>query len=179
MNEKRHVSACFLSSCEQTFDAKLLHIESRPGRNSKNGTTDLEFFMRCDVHGSDVDVFIDSLKSLVEDVRSVPEEKGEGPPASCVADSCKFKDFNGNSLPVHVTGPWFPRQLKDLDRCNMLITKFDPDLDQGHPVSTKDMKTLSISMQNDTLGWFLKGYRDPEYRKRRAFIAELASRYKQ
>lgn len=33
----------------------------------------------------------------------------------------------------------------------MLITKFDPDLDQGHPVSTKDMKTLSISMPNDTL----------------------------
>lgn len=26
---------------------------------------------------------------------------------------------------------------------------------------------------------FLKGYRDPEYRKRRAFIAELAFRYKQ
>ncbi|TWW64840.1 Tyrosine 3-monooxygenase [Takifugu flavidus] len=135
----------------ETFDAKLLHIESRPGRNSKNGTTDLEFFMRCDVHGSDVDVFIDSLKSIVEDVRSVPEEKG----------------------------PWFPRQLKDLDRCNMLITKFDPDLDQGHPVSTKDMETLSIGTQNDTLKWFLKGYRDPEYRKRRAFIAELASRYKQ
>lgn len=63
---------------EQTFDAKLLHIESRPGRNSKNGTSDLEFFMRCDVHASDVDVFIDSLKSIMEDVRSVPEEKGEG-----------------------------------------------------------------------------------------------------
>lgn len=34
--------------------------------------------MKCDVHGSGVDVFIDSLKSVVEDVRSVPEEKGEG-----------------------------------------------------------------------------------------------------
>lgn len=62
----------------------------------------------------------------------------------------------------------------------MLITKFDPDLDQAHPVSTKDTKTLSISMKNDTLKWFfLKGYRDPEYRKRRAFIAELAFRHKQ
>lgn len=36
----------------------------------------------------------------------------------------------------------------------MLITKFDPDLDQGHPVSTKDMKTLSFNMQNDTLKCF-------------------------
>lgn len=34
-----------------------------------------------------------------------------------------------------VTVPWFPRQIKDLDRCNMLITKFDPDMDQEHPVS--------------------------------------------
>uniref|UniRef100_H3D551 Tyrosine hydroxylase 2 n=1 Tax=Tetraodon nigroviridis TaxID=99883 RepID=H3D551_TETNG len=112
----------------ETFDAKLLHIESRPGKNLKNGATDLEFLMVCEVHGSDVDVFIDSLKRVMEDVRSVPEEKV----------------------------PWFPRQLKDLDRCNMLITKFDPDLDQDHP-----------------------GYRDPEYRKRRAFIAELAYKYKQ
>uniref|UniRef100_A0A671WFG4 Tyrosine 3-monooxygenase n=1 Tax=Sparus aurata TaxID=8175 RepID=A0A671WFG4_SPAAU len=112
----------------ETFEAKLLHIESRPGRKTKNSTTDLEFFMRCEVHSSDLDVFINTLKRVVDDVRSVPEEKV----------------------------PWFPRQIKDLDRCNMLITKFDPDMDQEHP-----------------------GYSDPEYRKRRAFISELAFRYKQ
>ncbi|XP_042371651.1 tyrosine 3-monooxygenase-like, partial [Plectropomus leopardus] len=110
-----------------TFEAKLLHIESRPGRKSKNSTTDLEFFMKCEVHSSDLDIFINSLKRVVDDVRSIPEEKV----------------------------PWFPRQIKDLDRCNMLITKFDPDMDQDHP-----------------------GYSDPEYRKRRAFISELAFRYK-
>lgn len=37
-------------------------------------------------------------------------------------------------LPVHVTVPWFPRQIKDLGRCNKLITRFDPDIDQDHPV---------------------------------------------
>uniref|UniRef100_A0A669E2X7 Tyrosine hydroxylase 2 n=1 Tax=Oreochromis niloticus TaxID=8128 RepID=A0A669E2X7_ORENI len=46
--------------------------------------------------------------------------------------------------------------IKDLDRCNMLITKFDPDMDHDHP-----------------------GYNDPEYRKRRTVISELAFRYKQ
>ncbi|XP_042366961.1 tyrosine hydroxylase 2 [Plectropomus leopardus] len=112
----------------ETFEAKLLHIESRPGRKSKNSTTDLEFFMKCEVHSSDLDIFINSLKRVVDDVRSIPEEKV----------------------------PWFPRQIKDLDKCNMLITKFDPDMDQDHP-----------------------GYSDPEYRKRRAFISELAFRYKQ
>ncbi|AWO98231.1 Phenylalanine-4-hydroxylase [Scophthalmus maximus] len=113
--------------CE-TFEAKLLHIESRPGRKSKNSTTDLEFFMRCEVHSSDLDVFINALKRVADDVRSLPEEKV----------------------------PWFPQQIKDLDRCNMLITKFDPDMDQDHP-----------------------GFSDPEYRKRRAFISELAFGYEQ
>ncbi|XP_039999803.1 tyrosine hydroxylase 2 [Xiphias gladius] len=112
----------------ETFEAKLLHIESRPGRKSKNSTADLEFFMRCEVPSSDLDVFIDALKRVAEDVRSIPEDKV----------------------------PWFPRQIRDLDGCNMLITKFDPDMDQDHP-----------------------GFSDAEYRKRRAFISELAFRYKQ
>lgn len=37
--------------------------------------------------------------------------------------------------PSPPTVPWFPRQIKDLDRCNLLNTKFDPDMDQDHPVS--------------------------------------------
>lgn len=61
----------------QTFEAKLLHIESRPGRKSKNGAADLDFFMRCEVHSSDLDVFINSLKRVADDVRSVPDEKGK------------------------------------------------------------------------------------------------------
>ncbi|KAM9772359.1 tyrosine hydroxylase 2 [Syngnathus typhle] len=113
----------------ETFDAKLLHVESRPGRRSKNGTSEfLEFLVKCEVHSSDLDVFINSLKRVVDNVRSIPEEKV----------------------------PWFPRQIKDLDRCNLLITKFDPDMDKEHP-----------------------GYTDPEYRKRRAFISELSYTYKQ
>ncbi|XP_034019668.1 tyrosine hydroxylase 2 [Thalassophryne amazonica] len=112
----------------EMFDAKLLHIESRPNRKSKNSSMDLEFFMRCQVPATDVCVFINSLKKEADDVRCIPEEKV----------------------------PWFPRQIKDLDRCNLLITKFDPDMDQDHP-----------------------GFSDPEYRKRRASISELAFTYKQ
>uniref|UniRef100_A0A8C6VZ14 Tyrosine hydroxylase 2 n=2 Tax=Nothobranchius furzeri TaxID=105023 RepID=A0A8C6VZ14_NOTFU len=112
----------------QTFEAKLLHIESRMRKKSKDDLPELEFFMRCEVQRADLDVFISSLKRVAGDVRSMPEEKL----------------------------PWFPRRMKDLDRCNMLITKFDPDLDHDHP-----------------------GYDDSEYRKRRAEISELAFTYKQ
>ncbi|XP_046878819.1 tyrosine hydroxylase 2 [Hypomesus transpacificus] len=112
----------------ETFKAKLLHIESRPGRKSKNSLMELEFFMKCEIHSSDVDVFLNSLKRVAEDVRPVQEEKV----------------------------PWFPRKINDLDKCNLLITKYDPDMDQDHP-----------------------GFTDQEYRKRRAYISELAVNYKQ
>ncbi|KAG9280172.1 tyrosine 3-monooxygenase-like [Astyanax mexicanus] len=113
----------------ETFETKLLHLESRPCRRSKNSLSsdDLEFFMKCEVHSSDIDFLINSLKRVAEDVRIVQEEKV----------------------------PWFPRKISDLDKCNHLITKYDPDLDQDHP-----------------------GFSDLEYRKRRAQISELAFNYK-
>lgn len=68
----------------QTFETKLLHIESRPGRKTKNSAADLEFFMRCEVHSSDLEVFINSLKRVADDVRSVPDEKGKRTPTITV-----------------------------------------------------------------------------------------------
>uniref|UniRef100_A0A8C7L3H7 Tyrosine hydroxylase 2 n=1 Tax=Oncorhynchus kisutch TaxID=8019 RepID=A0A8C7L3H7_ONCKI len=93
----------------ETFESKLLHIERRPGRKSKNsGCDDLEFFMRCEVHISDTDIFINSLKRVADDNKITTN---------------------------HLNFPWFPRKNRDLDKCNLLITKYDPDMDQDHPVS--------------------------------------------
>ncbi|XP_073670836.1 tyrosine hydroxylase 2 [Paramisgurnus dabryanus] len=112
----------------ETFEAKLLHLESRPSRKCKKiGGDDLEFFMSCELHCSHTDIFINSLKRVADDVRILQEEKI----------------------------PWFPKKIADLDKCNHLITKYDPDLDQDHP-----------------------GFSDLDYRKRRGFISELAFKYK-
>lgn len=112
----------------ETFEAGIHHLETRQAKKSKNTTDDLEFFVKCEVHNSDVSVLINSLKKVAEDVKTIREERV----------------------------PWFPKKIRDLDKCHHLIAKYEPDLDHDHP-----------------------GYTDPEYRKRRAFFTDLAFSYRE
>ncbi|XP_053335416.1 tyrosine 3-monooxygenase isoform X1 [Clarias gariepinus] len=89
----------------ETFEAKMHHIETRPCRKPKDGLPDLDYFVRCEVHLSDVNTLISSLRRIADDVRTTKEVK------------------------FH----WFPKKIAELDRCHHLVTKFDPDLDQDHP----------------------------------------------
>uniref|UniRef100_A0A8C4E6B8 Tyrosine hydroxylase n=1 Tax=Dicentrarchus labrax TaxID=13489 RepID=A0A8C4E6B8_DICLA len=89
----------------ETFEAKIHHLETRPCRKLKENLEGLEYFVRCEVHLSDVSTLISSIKRIAEDVKTTKEVK------------------------FH----WFPKRIVDLDRCHHLVTKFDPDLDQDHP----------------------------------------------
>uniref|UniRef100_T1IS97 Biopterin-dependent aromatic amino acid hydroxylase family profile domain-containing protein n=1 Tax=Strigamia maritima TaxID=126957 RepID=T1IS97_STRMM len=56
---------------------------------------------------------------------------------------------------LSIKAPWLPRHISDLDHCNHLMTKFEPDLDQEHP-----------------------GFADKLYRARRKEIADVAFEYR-
>ncbi|KAG8438147.1 hypothetical protein GDO86_008728 [Hymenochirus boettgeri] len=89
----------------ETFEAKIQHLETRLGKKAQDTGTELEYFVRCEVHRSDLSTLMSSIRRVCEDVRSTREEK------------------------VH----WFPKKISELDRCHHLVTKFDPDLDLDHP----------------------------------------------
>ncbi|XP_062853516.1 tyrosine 3-monooxygenase [Trichomycterus rosablanca] len=89
----------------ETFEAKMHHLETRQSRKPKDGLDDLEYFVRCEVHLSDVNTLVSSLKRIADDVKTTREVK------------------------FH----WFPKKITELDKCHHLVTKFDPDLDQDHP----------------------------------------------
>ncbi|XP_054632383.1 tyrosine 3-monooxygenase [Dunckerocampus dactyliophorus] len=89
----------------ETFEAKIHHLETRPCRKPKDSLHLLEYFVRCEVHLSDVSTLISSIKRNAENVKTTKEVK------------------------FH----WFPKKIADLDKCHHLVTKFDPDLDHDHP----------------------------------------------
>jgi len=79
---------------------------------------------------------------------------------------------------------WFPRQISELDQCNHLVTKFEPELDMDHPGKKFDHLRTSIVgyylFKNETsYSVFYSGWNDKAYRERRKYIAELSFQYKQ
>uniref|UniRef100_A0A8C1IE01 Tyrosine 3-monooxygenase n=1 Tax=Cyprinus carpio TaxID=7962 RepID=A0A8C1IE01_CYPCA len=50
----------------ETFEAKIHHLETRPSRKPKDGLEDLEYYVQCEVHLSDVSTLVSSLKRIYE-----------------------------------------------------------------------------------------------------------------
>lgn len=59
----------------QTFEAKMHHLETRVSRKPKDSSQDLDYFVRCEVHLSDVNTLVSSLKRIADDVRTTKEMK--------------------------------------------------------------------------------------------------------
>lgn len=114
----------------ESYHGKIIHLESRPSLES-----DIAF---------DVLVKIDmSRANLIQLIRSLRQTSAFG----------GINLLSENN--INIKNPWFPKHASELDDCNHLMTKCEPDLDMNHP-----------------------GFSDMEYRARRKDIAEVAFAYK-
>lgn len=114
----------------ETFHGTVAHLESRQSRS------DGVMF--------DVLIKVDMARhNLLQLIRSLRQTASFG--------SVSLVSENN----VNVKAPWFPKHASELDNCNHLMTKYEPDLDMNHP-----------------------GFADQEYRARRKEIAEIAFGYK-
>lgn len=114
----------------ENFKGAITHVESRP---SKRDGVQFEILVKVDM----------SRQSLLQLIRNLRQ--------SAALDGVTLLTDNS----VSIKDPWFPRHASDLDNCNHLMTKYEPDLDMNHP-----------------------GFADKEYRARRKVIAEIAFAYK-
>lgn len=115
----------------ETYHGKINHLESRESR-----TDGVQY---------DVMVKVEMTRSnLLQLIRSLRQSQSFGG-VNLLAD-----DSN-----VSVKNPWFPKHASELDNCNHLMTKYEPELDMNHP-----------------------GFSDKVYRERRKEIAEIAFAYK-
>lgn len=108
----------------------IVHLESRP---SKVPGVQFDVLVK-------VDMSRQNLLLLIKTLRQSASLGG----VSLLADNS-----------INVKNPWFPRHARDLDNCNHLMTKYEPELDMNHP-----------------------GFADKVYRERRKEIANIAFEYK-
>ncbi|CAH1366068.1 hypothetical protein MTP99_007493 [Tenebrio molitor] len=118
-----------LKSIEK-YQGSVCHLETRPNQNDNN---QLDALIKVEM----------TRVSLLQLIRSLRQSSSLGHVTLIGEDNISAKN------------PWFPRHASELDNCNHLMTKYEPDLDMNHP-----------------------GFADKEYRARRKDIAEIAFAYK-
>ncbi|XP_046459757.1 tyrosine 3-monooxygenase-like [Daphnia pulex] len=117
----------------QNCKGTLLHVESRPSQNLDE--SQFEVILKLDIAREN----LVSLLKLLKQSTSLSRVT--------VASATNFV--------AEIPEIWFPKHVSELDLCNHLVTRYEPDLDQGHP-----------------------GFTDVVYRKRRQEIADIAFNYK-
>ncbi|EDW17460.1 tyrosine 3-monooxygenase [Drosophila mojavensis] len=114
----------------ETFHGTVQHVESRQSR--------------IEGVGHDVLIKLDMTRgNLLQLIRSL-RQSGSFSSMNLMAENN-----------ISVKAPWFPKHASELDNCNHLMTKYEPDLDMNHP-----------------------GFADKVYRQRRKEIAEIAFAFK-
>ncbi|KAG4070984.1 hypothetical protein HA402_001421 [Bradysia odoriphaga] len=114
----------------ETHHGAIVHLESRASREEG---VQYDVLVKVDM----------SRVNLLQLIRSLRQTKSFGGVNLVAEDN------------ISVKAPWFPKHASELDNCNHLMTKYEPELDMNHP-----------------------GFADKVYRERRKHIAEIAFAYK-
>ena len=114
----------------ETHKGNIIHLESRASREEG---VQYDVLVKVDMARAD----------LLKLIRSLRQTKSFGGVNLIAEDN------------LNVKAPWFPKHASELDSCNHLMTKYEPELDMNHP-----------------------GFSDKVYRQRRKEIAEIAFAYK-
>ncbi|XP_030765801.1 tyrosine 3-monooxygenase [Sitophilus oryzae] len=114
----------------EKYNGTVVHLETRPNANE---TAQLDALIKIDMSRLNMLQLLKNLRQsqTLEHTTLIGEDN------------------------ISAKNPWFPRHASELDDCNHLMTKYEPDLDMNHP-----------------------GFADKEYRARRKEIAEIAFAYK-
>ena len=119
----------------------------------------LDVLLKVDIKHSALIHFLKTLRrsSFLNDVQLVSSKSiGLKCKFECFDhfDEKKTNQFHEKNLAFSVA--WYPKHISELDLCNHLVTKFEPELDLDHP-----------------------GWHDKTYRERRKYIAELSFNFRQ
>ncbi|XP_065359565.1 tyrosine 3-monooxygenase isoform X2 [Calliphora vicina] len=114
----------------ENYHGSIQHVESR---QSRSDSADHDVLIKLNM----------TRGNLLQLIRSL-RQSGSFSSINLLADNN-----------ISVKAPWFPKHASELDNCNHLMTKYEPDLDMNHP-----------------------GFADKVYRQRRKEIAEIAFGYK-
>ncbi|KAG7172561.1 Tyrosine 3-monooxygenase-like [Homarus americanus] len=117
-------------SLRQNFKGHVAHVETRPA--PRKGVA-FDVLIK-------IDILREPLLNLLKSLRQ----------GSAIASVNLLSEHHSS-----IKEAWFPKHISELDMCNHLMTKFEPDLDMDHP-----------------------GFADKEYRARRKEIADIAFTYR-
>ncbi|XP_065162467.1 protein henna isoform X2 [Atheta coriaria] len=115
----------------ESHKINLLYIESRP---SKRFPGKYQFVVECDTDDAK------NLQAAIDEIKKNSEY---------------FNIISRNHTDNKDSVPWFPSNIKDLDRFANQILSYGAELDSDHP-----------------------GFTDPAYRARRKYFADIAYNYK-